>query len=77
MSNEEPDSPIVPRNRFGADSVDGASDNTHMSKEGSVDAEDAAPGSQATISAEGYADDTYMLTVYLLSLLAMLAATSK
>ena len=42
-----------------------------------MDEEDAAPGSQATISAEGYADDTYMITAYLLSLLAMLAATSK
>ena len=29
------------------------------------------------ISAEGYADDTYMLTIHLLSLLAMLVATNK
>ena len=77
VPSEEPNTPIVPRNLFGADSEDGASDGTHMSDEGSLDAEDAAPGSEATISAEGYADDTYMLTVYLLSLLAMLAATNK
>ena len=78
VSSEETDSPIMPRNLFGADSVDGASDSMHMSEEGSVDAEDTAPGSHATISAEGCADNTYMLTAYLLSLLAMLvAATSK
>ena len=77
VSSEEPGSPILPRNLFGTDSLDGASDSTHMSEEGSVDEVDAAPGSRATISAEGYADDTYMLTAYLLSLLAMLAATSK
>ena len=39
--------------------------------------EDAAPGVEVTISAEGYADDTYMLTLRLLSILAMLVATSK
>ena len=77
VPSEEPSSPIVPRNLFGADSEDGASDDARALEEGSVDAEDVAPGSQAAISAEGYADDTYMLTVYLLSLLAMLAATSK
>ena len=77
MSSEEPGSPILPRNLFGTDSLDGASESTHMSEEGSVDEVDAAPGSRATISAEGYTDDTYMLTAYLLSLLAMLVATSK
>ena len=59
VSSEEPNSPIVPRNLFGADSVDGASDSTHISQEGSLDGEDAASGSQAAISAEGYANDTY------------------
>ena len=77
VSSQDPGSPILPRNLFSTDSLDGASDSTHMSEEGSVDEEDAAPGSRATISAEGYADNTYMLTAYLLSLLAMLAATSK
>ena len=77
VPNEEPNSPIVPRNLFSSGSEDGASDGARVSDEGSEDAEDAAPGSQAAISAEGYTDDTYMLTIYLLSLLAMLAATSK
>ena len=35
------------------------------------------PGTEIAISAEGYADDTYMLALRLLALLAMLAATSK
>ena len=39
--------------------------------------EDAALGVEITVSAEGYADDTYMLMVALLSLLSMLVATSK
>ena len=77
MPSEEPNSPIVPRNLFGSGSEDRVSDGARASDEGSEDAEDVAPGAQAAISAEGYADDTYMLTMYLLSLLAMLAATSK
>ena len=35
-----------------------------------------APGMQVAIWAEGYADDTYMLAMHLLPLLAMLALTS-
>ena len=77
VPSEEPNCPIIPRNLFGSGSEDGASDGARASEEGSQDAEGAALVSQAAISAEAYAHDTYMLTVYLTSLLAMLAATSK
>ena len=52
------------------------SDSTSLTKEGN-NGEDAALGLEAATSAEGYTDDTYMLTLSLLSRLAMLAATSK
>ena len=55
---------------------DSVSEGTSATEDEGV-TEDAAPGVEITISAEGYADDTYMLTVTLLSLLAMLVATSK
>ena len=48
---------------------------------GSTDSEqgnaDVASGVEIAISAEGYTHDTYMLIIRLLSLLAMLVATSK
>ena len=72
----------MPRNLLGSDFGDDVSDGAHTSDEGSEDAKEVAPkevapGTQVAISAEGYADDTYMLAMYLLSLLAMLAATSR
>ena len=76
VEEDEPHSPIRPRNLFGADSGDDASDDT-SSTDSERDSNNAAPGVEIDISAEGYADDTYMLTVHLLSLLAMLVATSK
>ena len=55
---------------------DSASEGTSATEDEGV-TEDAAPGVEITISAEGYADDTYMLTVTVMSLLALLVATSK
>ena len=55
----------MPRNLFGSDSRDDVSDGAHMSDEGSKDAEEVAPGTQVTISAEGYANDTNMLAMCL------------
>ena len=67
---------MAPRNLFGPGYEDNASEGTSATDD-EVATEDAAPGVEITISVEGYADDTYMLTVKLLSLLAMLVATSK
>ena len=78
-SSEEPISPLYPRNLFGPDTEIGPSEDVAVT--GGADQESAEdplePGVEITISAEGYADDTYMMTVCLLYLLAMLAATSK
>ena len=76
VNEDEPHSPIQPRNLFGADDEDAASDDTGSTDSGQSRS-DAAPGAEIQISAEGYADDTYMLAIHLLSLLAMLVATSK
>ena len=76
VEEDEPHSPIQPRNLLGADSGDTASEDT-SSTDSEHDSNDAAPGVEIDISAEGSADDTYMLTIRLLSLLAMLVATSK
>ena len=64
----------MPRNLLGSDNV---SDGARASYGESEDAEDVALGAQVAISAEGYRDDTYMLAMYLLSMVAMLAATSR
>ena len=77
MPSEEPNSLILSRNLFGSSLEDAARDGARASDEGSEDVEHVAPRSQAVISAEGYTDDTYMLAIYIPSLLAMLAATSK
>ena len=71
-----PDSPMEPRNLFGTDNDDVASKlaSSEASEQGS---EDVALGVDLNIAAEDYADDTYMLTIRLVSLLAMLVATSK
>ena len=73
VEEDEPHSPIQPRNLFGADGEDNASEDT-SSTDSEHDSNDASPGVELDISAEGYADDTYMLTVRLLSLLAPGAA---
>ena len=74
--DEEPISPLAPRNLFGPGDEDSASEGTSATQDAGV-TEDAAPGVEMTIYAEGYADDTYMLIITLLLLLAMLVATSK
>ena len=61
---------------FGADGEYAASDGASSADNGQ-DSKDAAPGVEIDISDEDCADDTYMLTIHLLSLLAMLVATSK
>ena len=76
MDEDEPHSPIQPRNLFGADDEDAASDDNGSTDSGQ-NSNDAPPGVEVEISAEGYADDTYMLTIHLLSLLTPLVATSK
>ena len=76
-TSEGANSPILPRNLFRAGIEDSASDETRMSDDGQEDAEDTALGTKIAGSAEGYADDTYMLAMHLLSLLALLAATSR
>ena len=76
MIEDEPGLPMQPRNLFGTDSDDVASEGA-SSTDSERGSEDIAPGVGLNISAEGYADDTYMLTIHLVSLLAMLVATSK
>ena len=76
VGEDEPQSPMQPRNLFGADSEDTASEDT-SSADSEHDSDGAAPGVEINISAEGTADNTYMLTIRLLSLLAMLVATSR
>ena len=74
--DEEPVSPLAPRNLFGPREEDSTSEETSATEDAHA-TEDAAPGVEITISAEGYADYTCMLTLALLSLVAMLVATSK
>ena len=69
-------SPLAPRNLFGPREEDGTSGEASVTEDDDA-TEDAAPGVEITISAKGCADDTYMLAVVLLSLLAMLVATIK
>ena len=76
LDEDEPHLPIQPRNLFGAHNEDAASDDTGSTDSGQ-NSNDAAPGVEVEISAEGYADDTYMLAIHLLSLLTMLVATSN
>ena len=76
VDEDEPHSPIQPRNLFGADDGDAASDDTG-STDSRQSSNDAAPGVEIEISAKGYGEDTYMLAIHLLSLLTMLVATSK
>ena len=70
---EEALSPIQPRNLFGSGETSDESSSTDAEDEES----DVGPGTGVAISAEGYADDTYMLALSLLALLAMLAVTGK
>ena len=70
---EEPMSPIQPRNLFGSEDTSNELSGTDVEDEES----DVSLGAKVTISAEGYAKDTYMLALSVLALLAMLVATSK
>ena len=74
--DEEPLSPLAPRNLFGPREEDSTREEASATEDDDA-TEDAAPGVEITISAEGYADDTYMLTVALLSLVAMVVAANK
>ena len=74
--DKEPLSPLAPRNLFGPREEDSTSEEASVIEDDDA-TEDASPGVEITISAEGYAYDTDMLTIALLSLLAMLLATSK
>ena len=76
MTEDGPDSLMQPRNLFRTDSDDVASEGASSGDTEQI-SEDVAPGVELNISAKGYADDTYMLTIRLVSLLAMLVATSK
>ena len=76
LDNDEPHSPIQLRNLFGAGDDDAASDDTGSAESGQ-NSNDAAPQVGVAISAEGYADDTYMIASHLLPVLTMLVPTSK
>ena len=64
---------MQPRNPFGPEDTSEELSGTDVEDEEF----DVGPGTKVAISAQGYADDTYMLALSLLALLAVLAATSK
>ena len=72
LDEEDQISPIRPRVLFEDQSDEGQP--TGMEPKEAED--ECAPGVEVHISAEGYADDAYMLAICILSLAMMLAATS-
>ena len=70
MTEDGPHSPMQPWNLFRTDSDDVASEGA-SSTDSERGNEDVIPGVELNIPAEGYADDTYMLTIRLVSLMAM------
>ena len=73
LGGEDQTSPMRPRVLFEDQSDEGQPTMTEPEE-----AEDeCAPGVEVHISAEGYADDTYMVAVSIVSLALMLAATSQ
>ena len=68
--DEEPLSPLRPRVLF--DEMD---DSSATSEDAGQGDDDAAPGVEVRISAEGYADDTFMLAMCIMTLQLMLLAT--
>ena len=76
-SLDSPRSPIKPHVLFSMDRVGSAeSSNAHSSGD-QVPTEEMAPHTTVEISAEGYADDTYMLALCALALTMMLQATGQ
>ena len=70
--DEEPLSPLRPRVPF--DEMDDSSATSEDARQGG---DDAAPGVEVRISAEGYTDDTYMLAMCIMTLHLMLLATGQ
>ena len=70
--DEEPLSPLRPRVLF-----DDADDSSATSEDTGHGDDDAPPGVEVRISAEGYADDTYMLAMCIMTLQLMLLATGQ
>ena len=69
---EEPLSPLRSRVLF-----DETDDSLATSEDTGHGDHDAAPGVEVRISAEGYADDTYMLAMCIMTLQLMLLATGQ
>ena len=70
--DEEPLSPLQPRVLF-----EDTDDSSATSEDAGHGDDDAAPGVEVRISAEGYADDTYMLAMCIMTLQLMLLATGQ
>ena len=70
--DEEPLSPLRPRLLF--DETDDSSATSEDARQGD---DEAAPGVEVCISAEGYTDGTYMLAMCIMTLQLMLLATGQ
>ena len=76
-SLNSPRSPIEPRVLFSPDRVSSAGEDDARSHDDEDLDETMAPGTRMEISAEGYADDMYMLPLCAMSLVMMLQATGR